>query len=522
MEILWPADWHPLSTRAMQPEGQAPGIARQETGTTIMARFFRLIRRLLLTALVLVALVLGARVYVAVTDNSLASWHRFAPDEPEADEIDTMDWVQWLAAEDRVFAEVHENVTEKLTPEEQVPSNRYFQGSPFYPPNFATDWNRSFTLMPEGAPVGAVVLLHGLTDSPYSLRHIAELFQSRGYVAVGVRMPGHGTVPGGLAAANWQEWMAATRLGVREAVRLGGSNVPLDIVGYSNGGALATLYAMDALDDTSLTAPDRVVLISPMIGVTFFARFAGIAGLPAFLPAFDRAAWFDIIPEYNPFKYNSFPVNGGRQSHLLTQELRSRLDAVEASGSLSRIAPILTFQSVIDSTVSTRAVVSTLYDRLPPNGSELVLYDVNRAAELSVMLRPSARVEIDRLVPPGVRAYRTVVVGNAATSSREAVETIRDMGVSDPVVTALGLIYPSDLYSLSHVALPFPAWDGLYGYAPDGREDFGINLGSLSARGEQGALTVSLDIVGRLMSNPFFSEMLARIDAFIASDGPGG
>ena len=55
-----------------------------------------------------------------------------------------------------------------------MPVNRYFDGSPIYPGRFAQDWNRSYVLEPDGEPVGAVVLLHGLTDSPYSLRHIAR------------------------------------------------------------------------------------------------------------------------------------------------------------------------------------------------------------------------------------------------------------------------------------------------------------------------------------------------------------
>ena len=39
-------------------------------------------------------------------------------------------------------------------------------------------------------------------------------------------------------------------------------------------------YALDALENPQLTRPDRLVLISPMIGITAFARFAGLAGLP--------------------------------------------------------------------------------------------------------------------------------------------------------------------------------------------------------------------------------------------------
>ena len=68
-------------------------------------------------------------------------------------------------------------VTQQLDAEDRVPINRYFEGSPVYPGRFAQDWNRSYVLEPEGAPVGAVVLLHGLTDSPYSQRHIAERYR---------------------------------------------------------------------------------------------------------------------------------------------------------------------------------------------------------------------------------------------------------------------------------------------------------------------------------------------------------
>ena len=62
------------------------------------------------------------------------------------------------------------------------------------------------------------------------------------------------------------------------------------MIGFSNGGALALKYALDALEDPRLARPDRLMLISPMIGITQFARFAGLAALPAILPAFAEAA----------------------------------------------------------------------------------------------------------------------------------------------------------------------------------------------------------------------------------------
>jgi hypothetical protein len=43
------------------------------------------------------------------------------------------------------------------------------------------------------------------------------------------------------------------------------------------------------------------------------------------LPAFAKAAWLGIVPEFNPFKYNSFPVNGAVQSYRLTVALQQQL-----------------------------------------------------------------------------------------------------------------------------------------------------------------------------------------------------
>ena len=59
---------------------------------------------------------------------------------------------------------------------------------------------------------------------------------------------------------------------------------------------------------------------------------------------------------------------------------------LERDGQLAHLPPILTFQSVIDFTVSTRAIITALYAHLPANGSELVLFDLNRDAKLGPLL----------------------------------------------------------------------------------------------------------------------------------------
>ena len=150
-------------------------------------------------ALILVLLIiaaLGLRAWYSQRAPELAVWHTYVPREMTIEEMDAGDWNAYMKAESRIFDDVRTNVVEKLSPSERVPANRYYEGSPIYPEHFKQNWNRSYILEPSGPPVGAVVLLHGLTDSPFSLRHIARRYRDRGFVAIGIRLPGHGTVPG--------------------------------------------------------------------------------------------------------------------------------------------------------------------------------------------------------------------------------------------------------------------------------------------------------------------------------------
>jgi alpha-beta hydrolase superfamily lysophospholipase len=473
----------------------------------------RALNLLLIVALIVAVVGLGLRAHRALRAPPLQPWHTFVPEELRADQLEAADWVRYLAQEQSIFESVRVNVTQRLEPDARLPYNRYFDGSPVYPPRFAQDWNRSYVLRPEGAPRGAVVLLHGLTDSPYSLRHIARHYTERGFVAIGIRMPGHGTVPAGLTDARAEDWIAATKLAVREARRLVPAPAPLHLVGFSNGGALAVKYALDAIEDPRLPRADRLVLMTPMIGITRFARFAGLAGLPALLPPFANAAWLSNLPEFNPFKYNSFPVNGARQSYRLTDQLQAQIQRMARADRLGTLPPMLTFQSVIDFTVSTPAILTALYAFLPDNGSEIVLFDVNRTVKFGPLLRPSSYVALERLAPTTPQAYRFTAIVNASDDSRDTLERSIAPGQLEAVDRPLGLPYPPGIFSLSHLSIPIPTDDPLYGIEPDPRtrDEFGLNLGALDARGERGALIVDQDFLTRLPSNPFFAYVATRV-----------
>jgi alpha-beta hydrolase superfamily lysophospholipase len=476
----------------------------------MVPRIASVVKKVAMGLAIVLVVFLAARVYESQRGPALHVWHTWTGQEMTAAAIDDATFDEYLQQEAAIFHDLERNVSETASDDAGV-YNRYDPQSPVYPGHFDTNWNRSFVLMPTGQPRGAAVLLHGLTDSPYSMRALAEEYQRQGFVAVVIRMPGHGTAPGALTDVDWEAWLAATRLAVREATRLTGPQLPLELVGYSNGGALAMKYTLDSLQDKSLRRPQQVVLLSPMIGVTAFARFAGLAGLPAVFPAFAKAAWLNVVPEFNPFKYNSFPVNAARQSYLLTKSLQQQILQASRDHLLGNLPPVLTFQSVMDSTVSARAVVESLYRYLPDNGSELVIFDINQAAGYRPLFKPQVYSAVASLLPPPPRQYSTTVVTNADDTTSDVVALTIPAGELTETTEPLGLRWPQDMYSLSHVAVPFPMNDALYGGEPEAKNRYGISIGTMSLRGETSVLIVGLDGLMRATANPFYPWMVQQI-----------
>ena len=87
-------------------------------------------------------------------------------------------------------------------------------------------------------------------------------------------------------------------------------------------------------------------------------------------------------------------------------------------------------------------------------------------------------------------------------------------------MTRLNIAWPQDMYSLSHVAVPFPMNDSLYGREPTEKNRYGISIGTISLRGETSTLSVGLDTLMRVTSNPFFPFMMDRIQQHIRGAFP--
>lgn len=487
----------------MKPRRLRGWIRGLAGGTVGLVRWFAIVVAVLLLVLI------GVRAYLSTQGPPLKPWHIDVPEELDADAIERADWPAYVAAEDAMFDAVHRELQREMKPADRTPINRYHDGSLSSPLRFERDWNRSFVLEPEGAVTGVAVLLHGLTDAPYSMRTLAQLYRQRGFVAIVPRLPGHGTVPAGLTREGRKEWNATVDMAMREAHRRAGGKAPVHLVGYSNGAALAMLHVMRRIERGERSDATRIVLLSPMVEVNRFARYAGLAGLPAIFGRYARSAWLDLLPEFNPFKYNSFPVHAARESYLVTADLHAAIETVARQQRLGEVPPILGFQSAVDDTVSARGVMTGLFDRLADNGSELVLFDVNRSRVISPMFRAATDWPDDALQAP--RRYTLTVVGVTSPNDANAVARSRPAGASAIVSHPTGLRYPVDVFSLSHVALPFPGDDPLYGNQPSGQGM--LQLGAVAVRGERNALVVSQDSLSRLTHNPFHAYMLERIAA---------
>jgi alpha-beta hydrolase superfamily lysophospholipase len=416
--------------------------------------------------------------------------------------------------EDRLFRQLDERVYAETETGPALTLARFSSGSAADPRERNPNWNRSFELDTR-EPKGAVLLLHGMSDSPYSLRALGEALHGHGYWVVGLRLPGHGTAPASLAEVTSEDLAAAVRLAMRhlQTVAGGGS---IHIVGYSTGATLAVDYALSGRE--SGPAPSSLVLISPAMGITRLAALAKWNLRLALLPGLDKLTWQTILPEFDPYKYNSFPVNAGYQVHRLTRSVAEEIEARATDGPLPNLPPILAFLSTVDATVSTDAVVDNLLGHLAPSRHELVLFDVNRNSVNSTVLASDPGPLTARLLDDATLPFSLTLVTNLSPESNDVVLRRKDPLSRLSTTEPLDVEWPPGVVSLSHVALPFSPDDRLYGQRRPSDPD-ALFLGHIPARGERGLLRFPSDWLMRLRHNPFYDYLESRTVDWL--DGAG-
>ncbi len=89
------------------------------------------------------------------------------------------------------------------------------------------------------------------------------------------------------------------------------------------------------------------------------------------------------------------------------------------SGNIKHLPPMLTFQSLVDATVLTSAIVDRLYNRMTPNNSELVLFDVNRLSILDDFLQLKHNSLFEKIIESENKPYTLTLVTNISDTSSQ-------------------------------------------------------------------------------------------------------
>jgi carboxylesterase len=192
-----------------------------------------------------------------------------------------------------------------------------------------------------------VLLVHGFTGSPASMRPWAEFLNSHGYTVMVVLLPGHGTTPRDLNLVKWQEWPAKVESELNLLLQ---SCEKVFICGLSMGGGtalnIATRYSRQLAG---------IILVNPMIHVKFVPH--QLAWIVSRFQKMRDSVGDDIKkPGVTEYGYDFLPAVGVYELLKMLHYTRKRLHDVTV--------PLQLFHSVEDHT-------------LPVSNTEIVMKEVN-------------------------------------------------------------------------------------------------------------------------------------------------
>jgi carboxylesterase len=106
-----------------------------------------------------------------------------------------------------------------------------------------------------GGPIG-VLVLHGFTGSPQSMRPLAKALAAEGFTVELPLLPGHGTSVHDMLATRWSDWSSAADAAYSD---LAGRCARIVVAGLSMGGTLAIWLAERYRDVAG------IILVNPLV-----------------------------------------------------------------------------------------------------------------------------------------------------------------------------------------------------------------------------------------------------------------
>jgi len=199
-----------------------------------------------------------------------------------------------------------------------------------------------------------VLLCHGFTGSPQSLRPWAEYLADAGLSVSLPRLPGHGTTWQEMARTRWEDWFAEVNRAFDE---LQSRSDEIFVMGLSMGGCLALRLA--ELHETSIKG---LVLVNPSLTGDSALLFAAIRVLKFFVPSVKGIASDIKKPGAVEAGYDRTPVKAAASLPGLWQTTQQHLAELTQ--------PVLVFHSEADHVVGP-ASLSLLTRTLPASQLEV-------------------------------------------------------------------------------------------------------------------------------------------------------
>lgn len=204
-----------------------------------------------------------------------------------------------------------------------------------------------------------VLLIHGLLDSPFSLKDIGLSLQKRGILARAILLPGHGTIPSDLLQVSYHDWIQTVRYGV-ESLRKEVDQIFL--IGYSTGAALSVYQALQN------NGIHGIILLSPAIKIKAPVDF--MKTWHYFLKWISKDSnrqWFYLQDELDYSKYLSIPFNAVNQVSKLTAVIQ------EYHQLRGLTTPLFMIISREDETISSASAIR-FFSSLRNQNSRMLLY----------------------------------------------------------------------------------------------------------------------------------------------------
>jgi esterase/lipase len=323
-----------------------------------------------------------------------------------------------------------------------------------------------------------ILLIHGLTDSPFSFHDLSQYFYQQGFTVRTLLLPGHGTAPSELLNTEYSEWQKSATFAIEEALN---DHQQVYLGGLSTGGALIFDYLM------------RQEHVDKKIKGLFMWSPASkakndLAWLAKYIDVIPFVDWIDLDADIDFAKYESFPYNAAAQVNAIMNLVVS--DGASASRKMHEI-PIFVVASEYDQTIDTEHTLGL--------------------------------IEEWQLASPREQMKKSVLIYYGHNNKLPAKLT-HVMKVIVPECSAKSLC--SDIFDVSHIATTNSPDNPHYGikgqyrncghYIKDAVRYKACKQNKQVIKGEITEMNLTRDLpIQRLTYNPYYQEMLDDITLFL-------